>query len=345
MKAPVRVRPPIPPLEPISSNDDDEHYEDMEGGDEEVEEREAEGEGEEEEEEEEEDKVIEINEARKVMLHRVQQGSRAIRIMEMLRRGPVHAPVVPPPRSDSFNMIHTLSNPQGSQPLDQDIIFESGPESGLENPLCIKGLSAALLEERNVSSVGKSSVEKSRWPNGGIWRKPVPNSADGPNSYFLNGAASVQRRADGGGESPLCSPIAHPKQYASPHKSIGYSRLRAAKVEAQEVNFVPDAVMNYVPGVDFVPSLSRTESEETITSLRQRVIPETDESEHVESPVRPNDKLGSWCNPAIHREDGLRSHPTSAQFATPPAQRAPTVPVWVKLSRPLPPLPSVTSSS
>lgn len=337
MKAPARVLLPIPPLEPISSNNDDEHYEDMEEGDEEVEE---------EEEEEEEDKVIEINEARKVMLHRVQQGSRAIRIKEMLRRGPVHAPVVPPPRSDSFNMIHTLSNPQGSQPLDQDTIFEIGLESGLENPLRIKGLSAAPSEAGNVSSVGKSSVEKGRWPNerGGIWRKPVPNSTDGPNSYFLDGAASVQRTADGGGKSPSCSPVAHPKQYASHYKTIGYSRLRAAKVEAQEVKFVPDAVQNYVPGVDFVPSFPRTESEETITSLRRRAIPETDESEHVELPVRPNDKLGSRCNPAIHREDGLRSHPTSAQFATSTAQRAATVPVWVKLGRPLPPLPSATSS-
>lgn len=339
VKVPARVPLPIPPLELISSNDDDEQYEDMEEGDEEEDE-------DEEEEEEEDNKVIEINEARKVMLHRVQSGSRAIRIKEMLRCGPVLAPVVPPPRSDSFNMIHTLSNPQGPQSLDQDTYFESGLASGLENTLRIKGLSAAPFEAGNVGSIGKSSVEKSRWANerGEIWRKPVPNSADGPNSNFLNAAASVQRTAVGGGESSSCSPVAHPKKYASLHKTRGYSRLRAAKVEAQEVNFVPNAVMNHVPDVDFVPSFSRTESEDTITSLRRRAIPEADESEDVEPPIRSNDKLGSWYNPAIHREDGLRSHPTSAQFATLTAQRARTVPVWVKLGRPLPPLPSATPS-
>lgn len=332
MKLPARIPLPIPPLELISSNEDNEQYEDMEEGDEE--------------EEEEEDKVIEINEARKVMLHRVQQGSRAIRIKEIFRCGPVLAPVVPPPRSDSFTMIHTLSNPEGSQPLDQETIFESGLASSPENPLRIKRISAAPSEGGNVSSIGKSSVKNSNWANerGGIWRKPVPNSADGSNSYFPNGAASVQRTADSGGESSSCLPVAHPKQYASLHKTIGYSQLRAAKVEAQEVNFVSNAVMNYVPGVDFVPGFLRTDSEQTITSLRRRVIPEADESEHVEPRVRPNDKLGSWCNPVIHRENGLRSHPTSAQFATPTAQRARTVPVLVKLSRPLPPLPSATSS-
>lgn len=335
MKALARVTLPIPPLQPISdesSNNDDEHYEDMEDGDEK------------EEEDEEEDEIIEINQAREVMLHRVQQGSRAIRIKEMHRPSPVHASVVPPPRSDSFNMIHTLSNPQGSQPLDQDTIFESGLESCFENSLRIKGLPEVPSEAGNIRSVGKSSVEKGRWPNesGGIWRKPVTHSTDGPSSYFLHGITSVQRTAESGGERPSCSPVAHPKQYASDHKMIGYSRLRAAKVEAQEAKFVSDAVNNYPPGVELGPSFSRTESEETITSLRRRAIPEI---EHVQPLVNPNgDPIGSWCNPVIHREDGLKSHPTSPQFATPTAQRAPTVPVWVKLGRPLPPLPSPTSS-
>lgn len=334
VKAPARGPPPIPPLAPISdesSNNDDEYYEDMEEGDEEEEE-------EEEKDEEEEDKVIEINEAREVMLHRVQQGSRAIRIKEMLRRGPVRAPVVPPRRSDSFNLIHSPSTPQGSQLLDQD--------SSFENPLRIKGLSAVPFGAGNVSSVGKSSVEKGRWPNerGGIWRKPVPNSADGPNSYFLHGAASGQRTADRHGESAACSPVVDSKQEGPDYKTIGYSRLRAAKVQAEEVTVVPDAINNYFSGVDLVPSLSRTESEETITSLRRRGIPETEESEHVEPRVNPNDDVGSWCNAMIHGEDGLRSHPTSPHFATPTAQRASTVPAWVKLGRPLPPLPSPTSS-
>lgn len=240
VKALARVPLPIPPLQPISDesyNNDDEHYEDMEDGDE------KEGE------DEEEDEVIEIKEAREVVLYRVQQGSRAIRIKEMLRPSPVRAPVVPPPRSDSFNMIHTLSNPQGSQPLDQDTIFESGLESGFENPLRIKGLPEVPFEAGNIGSVGKSSVGKGRWPNerGGIWRKPVPHSADGPNSYFLHGTTSVQGTADSGGERPSSSPVAHPKQYASDHKMIGYSRLRAAKVEAREARFVSDAVNNYPP--------------------------------------------------------------------------------------------------
>lgn len=323
-KAPARVPLPIPPLEPISdksSDNDDEHYEDMEDGDEE-------------EEDEEENKVIEINEAREIIFHRVQQGSRAIRIKEMFRRGPARAPVVPPPRSDSLNMIHTLSNPQGSQPPDQDTNLESGLESGFENPLRIKGLSAVPFEAGSVSGVGKTSVEKGRWPNewGAILRKPVPNLADGPNSYFLQGAASVvQRTADRNGGSAACSAVAHSKQYPAHNKTIGYSRLRAAQVQAQEVKVV-------------LPSFSRTESEETITSLRRRAIPETDESEHIEGSARRNDDDGSWCNPVIHREDGLRSHPTSPQIATPTAHRAPTVPNWVKLGRPLPPLPSSASS-
>ena len=336
MKAPARGPPPVPPLEPISdetSNNDDEYYEDMEEGDEE-------------EEDEEDDKVIEINEAREVMLHRVQQGSRAIRIREMIRHGAAGAPVIPSPPSDSFNPIHTLSNPQGSQLLDQDTIFESGLESGFENPLRIKGLSAVPFEAGNISIVGKSSVEKGRWPNerGGILRKPVLNSADGPNSYFLHGAASVRRTADSHGESPACPPVAHSKQYPSGYKTMGYYRLRAAKAHDQEVRLIPDAVNNCLPGAELVPSFSRTESEETITGLRRRAIPETDVSEQVKPPANPNDDLGSWCNPVVHREDGLRSHPTSPQLATPTAQRAPTVPVWVKLGRPLPPLPSPTSS-
>ena len=337
MKAPARGPPPIPPLEPISDetfNNDDECYEDMEEGDEE------------EDEDEEDDKIIEINEAREVMLHRVQQGSRAIKIKEMIRRGAAGAPVMPSPPSDKFNPIHILSNPQGSQLLDQDTIFESGLESGFETPLRIKGLSSVPFEAGNISSVGKSSVEKGRWPNerGGILRKPVPNSADGPNSYFLHGAASVRRTADSHGESPACSPVAHSKQYRSDYKTIGYSRLKAAKAHAQEVKLMPDAVNNYLPGAELVPSLSRTESEETITGLRRRAIPETDVSEQVKPPANSNDDLGSWCNPVVHREDGLRSHPTSPQLATPTAQRAPTVPAWVKLGRPLPPLPKPASS-
>lgn len=321
IKPQARELPPIPPLEP---NNDDEYYEDVEEGDEEDEDEEG----------EEEDKVIEINEAKQVMLHRVQQGSRAIKIKEMLRRGPACAPVVPPPRSDSFNMIHNLSNSQGSQALDQDTIFESNLETGFDNPLRVKGVPVVPFEAGSVGGKEHSSVGRDRWSNesSGILRKPVPNSADGPNSYSLHRGASVQRNVDSHWKSPTCSPIAHSKQYP---------RLRAAKIHAQEVTIVPDADKN-LPGADFFPKFSRTQSEpeETITSLRRRPILETDESEHVESPANPNDGLGSWHNPVIHREDGLRSHPTSPQFATPTVQRAPAVPLWVKLGRPLPPLPS-----
>ena len=341
IKAPATELPPIPPLEPISdesSNNGDEYYEDLEERDEKDEEEE------EEEDNEEEDTVIEINEAKEVMLHRVQQGSRAIKIKEMLRRGPTRAPVVPPPRSDSFNMIHNLSNSQGSQLLDQDTIFESGLETCSENPLRIKGLSTVPFERGSVSGTGQSSVEKDKWPNerDGIWRKPVPTSADRPNSYSLHREASVEGAADSHRKSAACSPVANLRQYHSNYKTTSYSRLRAAKLHAQEVKFVPDAVNN-LPSVYFVPSFSRTQSEET-TSLRRRPIPETDESEHVESPASPNHGLGSWRNPVIHREDGLRSHPTSPQFATPTVQRAPAVPYWVKLGHPLPPLPSSPSS-
>lgn len=351
IKVPAREPPPIPPLEPISdesSNNDDEYYEDMEEGDEEDEEDEGDEEDEEEgdEEDDEENKVIEINEAKEVKLHRVQQGSRAIRIKEMLRRGPARAPVVPPPRSDSFNVIPNLSNSQGSQLLDQGTIFETGLETGFESPLRIKGLPAVPFEVGNISGFGQSSVEKDRWPNesGGVWRKPVPNSADGPNSYSLHRASSVQRPADSQGKSPACSPVAHSKQYHSHYKTIGYSRLGAANLHAQDVKIAPDGVNN-LPGVDFVPWFSRTQSEEeNITSLRRRPIPETDESEHVESPASPYGGLGSWRNPVINREDGLRSHPTSPQFARPTVQRAPVVPFGVNLGRPLPPLPSPTSS-
>lgn len=343
IKAPARELPPIPPLEPISdesSNNGDEYYEDLEERDEEEEEEE-----EEEEDNEEEDTVIEINEAKEVMLHRVQQGSRAIRVKEMLRRGPTRAPVVPPPRSDSFNMIHNLSNSQGSELLDQDTIFESGLETCSETPLRIKGLSTVPFERGNVSGIGQSSVEKDRWPNerDGIWRKPVPTSADRPNSNSLLREASVEGATDSHRKSAACSPVANLRQYHSNYKTTNYSRLRAAKLHAQEVKFVPDAVNN-LPGVDFVPSFSRTQSEETITSLRRRPIPETDESEYVESPASPNDGLRSWRNPVIHREDGLRSHPTTPQFATPTVQRAPAVPYWVKLGHPLPPLPPPPSS-
>lgn len=341
IKAPAREPPPLPP---------DEYYEDMEeGGKEEEEDEEDE---EDEEEVEEEDKVIEINEAKEVILYRVQQGSGAIRVKEMLRPDLTRAPVVPPPRSDSFNIIHNLSNSQRSQLLDHDSIFESG----FENPLHINGLAAVLFEAGNDSGTGQSSVErenllhspaicqmagqssveKDRWPNerGGSGRKPVLNSADGPSSYSLHRAASVQITADSHGKSPSCSPVAHSKQYHSHYKTTGYSRLRAAKLYTQDFKVVPDAVNN-LPEEDFVPRFSRTQYE-TITSSRRIPIPETDEADHIEPPASPNDGLGRWRNPVIHREDGLRSHPTSPLFATPAGQRAPAVPFWVKLGHPLP---------
>ncbi len=266
--------------------------------------------------------VIEIRKATEVMLHRVHQGSSDICIKEMPRLSPAHSSISLPPRSDSYNTIPDLSKTRAAQVLDQEIKFKTGIERALPHVPAVTDCAGVQPE---ADRVGNGQV-----PSGsgtGIWpmdrmgslRKRVPNSPDLLSSQSMHQMSLWPSAAETQGTVYNYSPAGHPSEFDGHNQTLGRSRPRADKMLVQENKAPTGAIASaHVQSVSSQSGGGRRGNRRQTLSADMR--------------IRTPDDLDSRRNPVLNRVNGLRSHPVAT------AQRA-ALPVWIKLTQPLPPLP------